>query len=464
MSTSEVPLPTMGPIDPTLALKISVSFVAIYLFYGLAKQIYVAFLGPLSKFPGPKLRAFSIIPMIRTMQTGNDNINLPALHEKYGPIVRTSPNSLSFAEGAQAWKDIYGFRKAGRPALVKDRMFYGRPINKVDSIITADDANHSRQRKILSNAFSDRALKEQEPMIKHWAEKLKNKLHERAQSGEDTDMLKMYNCTTFDVMGDLTFNEGLGMLDGSEYSPWVKSIFAGIKAATFIRGIKIYNRFTRYLVDEWLLNNDTVRRKQLEHWNYSKDRVDRRLKRTPERPDLWTKILEKSEGPDGLILEEHHSIASLFMVAGTETTATALSGTTYHLLQNPDTMKKLTEELRANFETFDDLNLEALAQLKYLMAVLHEGLRMYPPVPISLPRVVPEGGAAICGEFVPQGTSVGVHQYSTYMREQNFKKPYEFHPERWLGDPEFKDDHLDALEPFSVGPRNCLGKVRLSLS
>ena len=44
---------------------------------------------------------------------------------------------------------------------------------------------------------------------------------------------------------------------------------------------------------------------------------------------------------------------------------------------------------------------------------------------------------------------------------EHWKNPYEFHPERWLGDPEYKDDHLDALEPFSVGPRNCLGKVSI---
>lgn len=89
------------------------------------------------------------------------------------------------------------------------------------------------------------------------------------------------------------------------------------------------------------MNSETVRHKQAEHWNYSKDqlnfdfrthsltlhlspagkqRVDRRLDRKPERTDLWTKILEKSQGPGGLSVDEHHSIASLFMVAGTETT------------------------------------------------------------------------------------------------------------------------------------------------
>lgn len=263
-------------------------------------------------------------------------------------------------------------------------------------------------------------------------------------------------------MGDLCFAESLQMLEGSDYSPWVKVIFEGIKTATKMRSFRMLSNFTNYLIEEFLLKSDAVRIKQIEHWNYSKDRVDRRLAKSPDRPDLWTKILEKG-GPDdeaGLSLGEHHSLASLFMIAGTETTATALSGTSYHLMMNPDKLDRLTQEIRSAFTSIDDMNLESLARQKYLMAVLQEGLRMYPPVPAELPRIVPAGGATVCGEWIPGGTSLGVHHLSTYRNEEFFRKPHEFHPERWLGDPEFKDDKLDAMEPFSVGPRNCLGKVR----
>jgi cytochrome P450 len=262
-------------------------------------------------------------------------------------------------------------------------------------------------------------------------------------------------------MGDLCFAESLQMLSGSDYSPWVKVIFSGIKTATKIRSFKMLSDLTNHLIESVLLKNDRVRAKQLEHWNYSKERVNRRLARNPDRPDLWTKILEKGRPDDaeGLSLEEHHSMASLFMLAGTETTATALSGTTYHLLMNPDKLDLLTNEIRSAFTSIEDMNLESLARQKYLMAVLQEGLRMYPPVPVELPRVVPAGGATVCGEWLPGGTKLGVHHLSTYRNEEFFRKPYEFHPERWLRDAEFKDDRLDALEPFSVGPRNCLGKV-----
>jgi cytochrome P450 len=251
------------------------------------------------------------------------------------------------------------------------------------------------------------------------------------------------------------------MLDDGEYSPWVKTIFASIKQATFVRGIRIYNSVTYFLISEFIGKSKYARDKQAEHFGYSAERVDRRLKRTPDRPDLWSRIMEKNTGPEQLTVPEQHSIASLFMVAGTETTATALSGTTYYLLKNPQMMDELKKEIRSAFATFDDLHLENLARQKYLMAVLQEGLRMYPPVPITLPRRTPKEGVTLStGQHVPGDVTIGVHHYATYHDPKHFKYPDQFRPERWLGDEEFKDDHLNALEPFSIGPRNCLGKSK----
>ena len=137
------------------------------------------------------------------------------------------------------------------------------------------------------------------------------------------------------------------------------------------------------------------------------------------------------------------------MIAGTETTATALSGTTYHLLRNPKTLKKLTEEIRSTFDDFDDITLEGLARLKYLQAVLQEGLRMYPPVPIGLPRKTPSEGTMIEGEWIPGNVAISANHFASYRMSEHWKYPYEFHPERWLGDPDYKDDHLDAMEVSS---------------
>jgi cytochrome P450 len=48
-----------------------------------------------------------------------------------------------------------------------------------------------------------------------------------------------------------------------------------------------------------------------------------------------------------------------------------------------------------------------LAKMRYINAVIEEGLRMFTPAPVALPRVSPKGGAMVCGRFVPEGVSSG---------------------------------------------------------
>lgn len=55
-------------------------------------------------------------------------------------------------------------------------------------------------------------------------------------------------------------------------------------------------------------------------------------------------------------------------------------------------------------------------------------------------------------------TIVSVPQFATYRSGRNFAQPDSFIPERWLGAPGFENDNRDAMNPFSTGPRNCMGK------
>ena len=131
------------------------------------------------------------------------------------------------------------------------------------------------------------------------------------------------------------------MLEGGEYSPWVRTIFDSIKFGTLMRTVRWSSSLGSWAMERFVMRNRTVQKKAQSHSKYTDDRIDRRLTREPEHPDLWTKILEKGqdESSGGLSRGEHHSNASLFMIAGTETTATALSGTTYHLLRHPPPCK-----------------------------------------------------------------------------------------------------------------------------
>jgi cytochrome P450 len=207
----------------------------------------------------------------------------------------------------------------------------------------------------------------------------------------------------------------------------------------------------------------SARRLQRENEKFASDRVDRRLARESGPPDLWTEILKRSDdgmgdATAGMSLKEMHGNATVFMNAGTETTATLLSGLTYYLLVNPDKMAKLVAEIRGAFTTEADITIDALAKLTYLNACIEEGLRMYPPISAGLPRRVPQEGAIIAGKWIPGDVSVGVNHWATYQSTANFRNPGTFIPERFLGDPEYANDNFAALQPFSTGPRNCIGK------
>ncbi|KAJ4410792.1 hypothetical protein N0V91_001720 [Didymella pomorum] len=151
-----------------------------------------------------------------------------------------------------------------------------------------------------------------------------------------------------------------------------------------------------------------------------------------------------------LSLEEMHSNAMLFMLAGSETTATLLSGLTYYLLRNPEQCNRLQNEIRTKFLSPKDITFESLAECKYLNACLKEGLRVYPPVPIGSPRVVPIGGLQVLDKWVPQDIRVSVHHYSTYHSQENFTDPDRFVLERWIAkeNTRYANDVYEALQPF----------------
>lgn len=94
--------------------------------------------------------------------------------------------------------------------------------------------------------------------------------------------------------------------------------------------------------------------------------------------------------------------AQVLVLAGSETTATLLSGLTYFLLQDSAAYQQLANEVRSTFNTDKQINFSSVNQLPYMMACLNEALRMYPPVANGLPRVVPKGGAQILGRYVPE--------------------------------------------------------------
>lgn len=427
------------------------------LLLAVTKILYNLFLHPVAKFPGPAYAGGTRLVFFAITASGNSMPWLRHLHNRYGDVVRIAPGTLSYTN-PQAWKDIYGHRTGGKrsnPKVLRNTFLSG--FNGASSLISEpNDEEHGRVRRIFSHAFSDKALREQQSLFSRYINQLVGNIHRDLASNSDHefDAVKLYNFTTFDIMSDLAFGEALGLLKGSSYSAWVKAIFAGIKISSRLQVVFEYSPLT------WLFTTfapASVRRATEEHFKYSSDRVDQRLKAERDQPDIWNLILRQPE-EQRLTVDQMHANAGLFMIAGTETTATLLSGLTFYLLKNPDKMEKLVAEIRS-FKTEDELTIDTLPRLKYLTACLEEGLRRYPPVPQSgPPRRTPEGGNIICGEWVPGMTKVFVSQYPAFMSAANFKDPEAFIPERWLPGTGYADDKRDVFQPFAYGPRNCIGK------
>lgn len=130
----------------------------------------------------------------------------------------------------------------------------------------------------------------------------------------------------------------------------------------------------------------------------------------------------------------------------------------YYLNKEPAVLAKLVHEVRTSFQNEGEITLLSVNKLQYMLAVLNESLRRYPPVAGAMPRQTPKGGAVVAGRFVPEDTVVGVWQWSTNHSPKLWTDPMSFRPERWMGDPKYAGDRFDAMQPFSVGPRNCIGK------
>jgi len=155
------------------------------------------------------------------------------------------------------------------------------------------------------------------------------------------------------------------------------------------------------------------------------------------------------------------------MVAGIDTTGDALCFLMWELSQ-PRSMgfqRRLQQELVTTTTTTtgsDSKNpgagLMDAKQFPFLDAVVMEGLRCFPAIPMSLPRCVPAGGRSIDGYFLPAGTTVCCQAYSVQKLDTGvFPDPERFDPDRWLdskGDVERKR----LFFAFANGGRGCVGK------
>ncbi|MCJ1355500.1 MAG: hypothetical protein MMC33_005492 [Icmadophila ericetorum] len=435
--------------------------------YQIVRILYNIFLHPLAKFPGPKLRsAFYFFNYVEEIQ-GIQADKAKALHDQYGPVVRIGPDSLSF-NTAKAWKDIYSY-VPGKSEIPKDMKFFTQSTNGIPSILISNHEDHTRIRKLVVHSFSDAALRDQEgAIITGYIDLLISQLKKRIDGPErgKVDMMSWYMFTTFDIMADLCFAESFNALATGEYHPWMRKILNGAKNGSYVRMERAYPMLAGLSQLAKQIRHPTAKLNtaRAEHMRNAIEKTEARVRMNTDRKDIMTPIL-KHNSEKGMSRAEIDQSLILLLTGGTEPTASGMSGVTYNVLRHKRVLDKLTDEVLSSFKSEDEVVNVRTSKLPYLNAVINESLRIYPPVPARFPRRTTKAGAMVDGYFVPPDplypqTSLGVHQWATYHSASNFHDPDSFIPERWLPDApaEFQNDALSSVQPFSTGPRNCIGK------
>ncbi|RAK84804.1 cytochrome P450 monooxygenase [Aspergillus costaricaensis CBS 115574] len=433
--------------------------------------IYNRFFHPLRRIPGPLLA--SLTPWVQLYHglQGDRHLWLCALHEQYGSHVRVAPNFVS-VNTAQGLHDIYGHGKRLKKADFYNAFPAIKGVYNTHNVI--DKVMHGRKRRVLSQAFSDHALKSMEDVMLLHVRQLCAGLTRAQQTGVVQDMGRWFSYLTYDVMGELCFGKSFDMLIESSRRRLIELVDRAANRH-YVCGLWMP-------LDRWHLDQLFIHRLTNDRWNFIMNSRVEATKRAQERTkaghdakrDFFYYLLNARdpETGQGLTTPELWGEANVLMIAGSDTTSTTLAATIFYLVRNPHAMAQLQKEVRESFSSVEEIVTGSkLNELVYLKACLDEALRLAPAVPGAPPREVMEGGAVVDGVFLPGGTDCGTPTYSIHRQAAYYRQPGVYLPERWIegaicqtGMEAWQTTREDvemarrAFCPFSIGPRGCIGK------
>ncbi|XP_055826921.1 (+)-menthofuran synthase-like [Solanum dulcamara] len=234
--------------------------------------------------------------------------------------------------------------------------------------------------------------------------------------------------------------ELLGVFNIGDYMPWLAWVnhFNGLNAKVD----KVAEEFSSFL--EGVIEEHREKKIDEKDEEGSADFVDILLQ------------VQKENKPGFKV--EMDSIKAIIMdmfAAGTDTTSTLLEWTMNELIRNPNTLRKLRDEVRQVTQGKSDVIEDDLEHMPYLNAVIKESLRLHSPVPL-LPREAIKD-TKVLGYDVAAGTQVFVCPWAISRDPTIWENPEEFQPERFLDScVDYKGFHF-GLIPFGAGRRGCPG-------
>lgn len=358
---------------------------------------------------------------------------VPAMHKRYGDVftVRVMPkgSALVLFTRPEHAKEIF----AGDPEQFhagKGNAILG-PIMGEHSLLLQDSAEHKRARKLLMPAFNGAALRGYQDVVA----RLAKEEVDRWTPGVPFRSLDRMNALTLEVILRVVF----GVTDErtlARLRPLVNRTVDVSPAVLLGWGYPFLQRF-----GPWKATVDNQR--ALDDVMYAEIAARRAAPDLSQRTDVLSRLLQFGadgtvEGEEPLTDEELRDQLVTLLLAGHETTATALAWTLYELGRDDAQLARA----RSAATTGDDDHLEA---------VLKESMRLHPVIPMVVRHLMKP--ATIGGWHLPAGANIGPSILIGHSREDSFPDPGRFRPERFLEG----EVATNTWIPFGGGVRRCIG-------
>jgi cytochrome P450 len=226
-------------------------------------------------------------------------------------------------------------------------------------------------------------------------------------SGRELNATKWFNYYSFDVMGDLSFGKSFNMLTKGEEHYAIKLLHENTRPVGILSPIPWF----LLICTKIPFAMDEIKR----FLSYSEQCVEERKMMKVSEPDIMSYILE-AEPTFSDSRKEHLLLVGdsrLIIVAGSDTSAAALTHIFYHLAKDPSQVQKVRAELK-NVPSGNEFSIQALQGLHHLNGVINEALRLHPPVPGGVYRDSPKEGFQVGDRFVPGEVTILTPTYSIH--------------------------------------------------
>lgn len=411
-------------------------------FWSIVYSIWAYVASPLRAIPGPWASRFSRLWYFSKVRAGSFHHENIALHQKYGPIVRVAPGYFSISAPD---KTVYGIGSK----FPKGDWYQGwkHPSPSRWTLFPDQDIKrHAETRKRFQGLYSMSSLLSYEIYVDECIDIFLGKLSHFARSGVSIDLAHWFQCYAFDVIGGITYSERFGFLDnGADVAGIMAALDKSMVYSTLI-GIFPKLHPIIYAVMEQIPGSGAAGRTYL--MNFVQRKIDERYRARKQAAyhsqartsddivapkDFLDKLADAQQQNPDKVTQYHIFMMGLSnIIAGSDTTAVSLSSVIHNLINSPQVLSKLRQEIKEHGAWSKKITFKESQEMPFLQAVVKEALRMHPATGLPLWRVVPEGGVQVGEHWLPPGTNIGVNSWVAHYDKNVFgDDAYVFRPERW---------------------------------